>query len=67
MAATDRPVLVFGRDGTGKTRISQALHNASAFKRGPFVAINCAARPGESLEKGTLWLGRGGPGFQGAF
>ncbi len=51
MAATDRPVLVFGRAGTGKTRISQALHNASPLDQGPFVAINCAARPRESLEK----------------
>lgn len=51
MAATGTPIHLYGRTGTGKTRISQAIHNASGFRNGPFVSINCAARPPEALER----------------
>jgi len=51
IAATDKPIHLYGRTGTGKIRISQAIHNASAFKNGPFISINCAARPMDALER----------------
>ncbi|MBI9091668.1 MAG: sigma-54-dependent Fis family transcriptional regulator [Desulfobacterium sp.] len=51
LAATQTPIHIHGRIGTGKTKISQAIHNASPFARGPFISINCAARPPEALER----------------
>jgi sigma-54 dependent transcriptional regulator, acetoin dehydrogenase operon transcriptional activator AcoR len=38
-------VLLLGKSGTGKDIFAQAIHNASARKNGPYVAINCAAIP----------------------
>lgn len=37
--------LLLGKSGTGKDIISQAIHNASSRKHGPYLAINCAAIP----------------------
>jgi len=51
MAITDAPLHLYGKIGTGKNRISQAIHNASEFRNGPFVSINCAARPLDTIER----------------
>ncbi len=40
-------VLLLGESGTGKELFAQAMHNASLRRRGPFVAVNCAALPRE--------------------
>lgn len=45
-----RVVLLVGETGTGKELFAQAMHNASPFSGGPFVAINCAAIPSELIE-----------------
>ncbi|HHY33219.1 MAG TPA: sigma 54-interacting transcriptional regulator [Firmicutes bacterium] len=47
---TDSRVLLCGESGTGKDLFAQAIHNASARKDGPFVAINCGAVPTELIE-----------------
>ena len=51
VAEADTTVLVTGESRTGKeNKVAKALHNRSARKAGPFVAINCAAMPEPLLE-----------------
>jgi transcriptional regulator of acetoin/glycerol metabolism len=38
-------VLILGESGTGKELFAQAIHNASDYKLGPFVSVNCGAIP----------------------
>jgi DNA-binding NtrC family response regulator len=44
------PVLITGPNGSGKERIAEIVHGNSEVRRGPFIAVNCGALPGELIE-----------------
>ena len=43
VAATDFTALVEGESGTGKELVARQIHELSRRRKGPFVAVNCAA------------------------
>ncbi len=49
-ASSDSNILIYGESGTGKELIAQSIHNESDRRKGPFIAINCAALPENLLE-----------------
>lgn len=49
-AQYDTPVLIMGESGAGKEIFCQSIHNSSARRTGPFIAINCAAIPPSLIE-----------------
>jgi len=53
------PVLLLGETGVGKELIAHALHASSPRSRGRFVAVNCAAIPGELMEAEMFGIARG--------
>ncbi len=43
VAVSDFTVLIQGESGTGKELVARQIHDLSERRRGPFVAVNCAA------------------------
>ena len=58
-AEVDAPVLVTGETGTGKELAARAIHDRSAFRKGPFVSINCAGLPTSIIESELFGYERG--------
>jgi len=50
VAGTDINVLVYGKTGTGKELLVQAMHKRSRRSENAFIAQNCAALPSNLLE-----------------
>ncbi len=50
LQASDATILLTGESGTGKEVLAHAIHANSTRKSGRFVAVNCAALPGDLLE-----------------
>ncbi len=65
LARVHSTVLIEGESGTGKELVARAIHNQSARRNGPFVALNCAGLS-EELAASQLFGHRRGS-FTGAY
>ena len=58
-AESEITVLIRGESGTGKELVAKSFHFNSARKKGPFLAINCAAIPEALIESELFGHERG--------
>ncbi len=50
VAPTNISVLINGESGTGKEVMPKIIHNLSARKHGPYIAVNCGAIPEGTID-----------------
>ena len=50
VSPTDLSVLITGESGSGKERFPQIIHQYSARKHGPYIAVNCGAIPEGTID-----------------
>ncbi len=50
VATTDLTTLIIGESGVGKEIFSQVIHQLSARKHNPFIAVNCGAIPEGTID-----------------
>ena len=63
-AANPFPVLISGETGSGKEMLAKLIHHSSPRRGAPYLALNCAAIPGQLLE--SLLFGTVKGSFTGA-
>jgi DNA-binding NtrC family response regulator len=59
VAPSEASVLLIGESGTGKELAANAIHDESACRTGPFVAINCGAFSANLIEAELFGYERG--------
>jgi DNA-binding NtrC family response regulator len=59
IARSYAPVLIHGETGSGKELAARAIHDRSARRAGPFVAVNCGAIPDGLIETELFGHGQG--------
>jgi DNA-binding NtrC family response regulator len=64
VAPTPLGILILGETGTGKELVAKAIHEASPFKAGPLVVVDCASIPASLAE--SLLFGHEKGAFTGA-
>jgi two-component system response regulator AtoC len=58
-AGLNVPILILGESGTGKEVLAHFVHNASPWRDGPFVKVNCPAIPGTLIESELFGFQKG--------
>lgn len=67
VSSSSTNIMINGETGTGKEVLAKALHLESKRKKGPFIAINCAAVPANLIESELFGHVKGaftGAGFE---
>jgi two-component system, NtrC family, response regulator HydG len=59
VAPSSASILIAGESGTGKEIVARTIHDLSARREGPFIALNCAAIPDTLIESELFGHERG--------